>query len=123
MSNHSVKEAASFETEESLSRVFETFDKIELGHSQSDFSEAKPGFYFSDKSNQEDHQQDVFKKIIQWFEHKKILPGCPETIEHSFECKQKSSIKPQENPLGKSLTGSAIILRRSKRWQKEGSMH
>jgi len=33
MSNYNVKEAGSFETEESLSRVFENFDKIELGHS------------------------------------------------------------------------------------------
>lgn len=32
-----IKEASSFETEESLSRVFDAFDQLELGHSDSDF--------------------------------------------------------------------------------------
>jgi len=56
---------------------------------------------------------------MDWFEANDIKLGCPENVVHSFSCKQRESLKVEENSISISLTGSAILLRRSKRGLKE----
>lgn len=81
------KEATSFETCDSITKTFEVFDKIDLGDSDSEFSQSK--HIQIEEASTGDIQLDLLDKIMDWFEKKNIRAGNPDSISESYENRQK----------------------------------
>lgn len=89
-----MKEARSFETDSSLTKIQSSFDKIILSDSESDFGHS--GADCNESLSTTESEIDTFKRIMNWFKQKNIHPGCPESLCHSFICKQRESVKLEE---------------------------
>jgi hypothetical protein len=96
--------------------VLDPLDRLELCNSERSSGASKP-----ETGNGADPltQPNHFQKVVDWLEERGVRAGHPENIAHTYSCKQRCSLKSEEAPRPISLTGSVILLRRSKLSSKE----